>query len=185
MKENNLRQRLLDTAGRLFYEQGYRQTGINQIIEEAGIARGSFYYHFSSKDELLSAYLDDFVQDWIARAEAHLAKVDDPKQRVTELISYRIASQKRRGLGGCALLKANAGLDEGDEALRKHIRKLKKQIRDYIAGVVAASGHRGMFTDEALTDMVVLLSDGGLVGTALYHNTKDLEKARMLISQLL
>jgi AcrR family transcriptional regulator len=185
VKENNLRQRLLDTAGRLFYEQGYKQTGINQIIEEAAIARGSFYYHFSSKAELLAAYLDRFVNDWFVGADAYLAKITDPKARITGLIDYRITNQKKRGLSGCALLKANAGLEAGDDELRQHIRILKQKMHDYVAKVVAASGHRQILSNEALTDMVVLLSDGGLVGTAIYHNTNDLEKANLLISQLI
>lgn len=53
----NARERILDTAFDLFYRQGYFQTGINQIIEEAGVAKATFYNNFRSKEELCTEYL--------------------------------------------------------------------------------------------------------------------------------
>ena len=57
MRESSVKDRILDTASRLFYDQGYHVTGINQIIDEADIARASLYNHFPSKTDLLLAYL--------------------------------------------------------------------------------------------------------------------------------
>lgn len=48
---NNVRENILSTAADLFYKQGYNSTGINQIIDEADIARGSLYNHFKSKND--------------------------------------------------------------------------------------------------------------------------------------
>ena len=47
------RERILDTAARLFYAQGYNSTGINQVIKEANVAKASLYQHFPSKEDLL------------------------------------------------------------------------------------------------------------------------------------
>ena len=52
------RKRIIDTASRLFYQQGYTATGINQIIEEADISKASLYQHFKSKEDLLLEYLE-------------------------------------------------------------------------------------------------------------------------------
>jgi AcrR family transcriptional regulator len=49
----------MQTAARLFYQNGYSNTGINQIIEVAGIAKSSLYQHFRSKEDLLIAYLEE------------------------------------------------------------------------------------------------------------------------------
>ena len=51
------RERILEKAQDLFYTQGFRNTGINQIIEESGTAKASFYQYFKSKDDLAIAYL--------------------------------------------------------------------------------------------------------------------------------
>ena len=64
VEKMNVRERILDTASRLFYDQGYQATGINQIIEEASIAKSSLYQHFRTKDDLLVAYLKIAEREW-------------------------------------------------------------------------------------------------------------------------
>ncbi|MGB5338112.1 MAG: TetR/AcrR family transcriptional regulator, partial [Gammaproteobacteria bacterium] len=60
------RARILETASDLFAAQGYRATGVNEVIEKSGVAKATFYNHFPSKDELCLAYLktrNDFELD--------------------------------------------------------------------------------------------------------------------------
>src|SRR5436305_4519517 len=52
------RQRILETADRLFYQEGIRAVGIDRIIAEAGVAKMSLYNHFPSKDDLILAVLE-------------------------------------------------------------------------------------------------------------------------------
>lgn len=60
-KISNIKKNIVSSAWRLFYEQGYENTTIDDIIEEANTSRGSFYHYFDSKDALLSSlsYLFD------------------------------------------------------------------------------------------------------------------------------
>src|SRR3954452_2648383 len=51
------RQRVLETADRLFYQEGVRAVGIDRVIAEAGVAKMSLYNHFPSKDDLILAVL--------------------------------------------------------------------------------------------------------------------------------
>ena len=60
-KPLSARDRILSVAGPLFYREGYRATGIDRVIAEADVAKATFYKHFPSKDDLITA--------WIARAE--------------------------------------------------------------------------------------------------------------------
>src|SRR5260370_8656765 len=53
------RQRILETANRLFYQQGSRAVGIDTVIAESGVAKMSLYRSFRSKDELISACLEE------------------------------------------------------------------------------------------------------------------------------
>lgn len=57
MKEQSVRERIIDTASRLFYFNGYNQTGVNQIIKEASVAKASLYQHFRSKEDIAVVYL--------------------------------------------------------------------------------------------------------------------------------
>ena len=56
-EQSTKRDEILDVASRLFYEQGYNKTGVQQIIAEAGAAKGTFYSHFKSKEDLGIAWL--------------------------------------------------------------------------------------------------------------------------------
>ncbi len=51
------RQRILDTAARLFAERGYELVGINELIEKSGVAKATFYQHFRSKETLCADWL--------------------------------------------------------------------------------------------------------------------------------
>ena len=57
-RKNAVRQTVIDTASRLFYKQGYANTGINQIIEESGVVKSSLYTAFRTKEDILMAYLE-------------------------------------------------------------------------------------------------------------------------------
>ena len=50
-------ERILAVASELFYRQGYRATGINEVIARSGVAKATFYNHFPSKEDLCLAYL--------------------------------------------------------------------------------------------------------------------------------
>lgn len=50
---SEIRERIIDTAWKLFHEKGFSETTINDIIHEAGISKGTFYYYFRSKDNML------------------------------------------------------------------------------------------------------------------------------------
>lgn len=65
-KKNSMRQRIIDSAWELFYEKGYEETTIMDIVQKSGVAKGSFYYHFKGKDTLLNtlaSLLDSYYEE--------------------------------------------------------------------------------------------------------------------------
>ena len=66
------RQELLETARRLFITKGYEKTSVNDILKEVGIAKGTFYYYFSSKEDMLEAMILEVVMEGVERAKAIL-----------------------------------------------------------------------------------------------------------------
>jgi len=67
------RERILNTAYDLFSRRGIRGVGVDEVIERAGVAKATLYYHFPSKDDLVLAFLDlreqRWTHDWV-KAEA-------------------------------------------------------------------------------------------------------------------
>ena len=61
----NTRGKIIDAAWMLFYRQGYDDTTVEEIIEESGTSRGSFYHYFQGKDNLLSTLADVFDRKYV------------------------------------------------------------------------------------------------------------------------
>lgn len=60
----DLKEKIMETAWKLFYEQGYTATTVNEIIEKAGTSKGGFYYYFKAKDELLNSLYYFFDREY-------------------------------------------------------------------------------------------------------------------------
>lgn len=70
VKEGEVRRReILVTARELFVTKGYEQTSVNDILKIVDIAKGTFYYYFASKEEVLEAIILDIVEEGARRAE--------------------------------------------------------------------------------------------------------------------
>ena len=63
-KGAELRQKIIDTAWGLFYENGYENTTVNDIIRKVGTSKGGFYYYFKAKEDLLNSLYSVFDRDY-------------------------------------------------------------------------------------------------------------------------
>ncbi len=61
---------IMDTAQSLFYQRGYENTSVNFIIETIGISKGTFYYYFKSKEDLLDSIVEEFTKEIISKLES-------------------------------------------------------------------------------------------------------------------
>lgn len=135
-REAPARQRLLDAAARLFYADGMTATGIDTITAEAGVAKMSLYNNFSSKDELVSAYLEARHVEWLelyrARAE-HSRSGRDGVRAVFDAYLDHASAAYVHGFRGCGLLNAAAELPNGSPG-REAVRRHKEQVEAILAG---------------------------------------------------
>ncbi|MDK2808433.1 MAG: hypothetical protein PWP24_1168 [Clostridiales bacterium] len=100
------RNEILDVAGQLFSEKGYDATSTNDILEKVNIARGTLYYHFKSKEEIMDALIERYNEQILNRAR--------------EIVSQREVPVLERI--GRVVLALNIEQDGGEEILA-HIHK--------------------------------------------------------------
>ena len=158
------RQRILDTAFRLFYAHGIRAVGIDRIIAESEVAKATFYKHFPAKDDLVIAYLDkvDGVWGQQLRAAAEAAG-PDPAEQLVGLFDALATACRREGYRGCAFINAAAESRPGTVV---HERTLahKLAVRAWVRDLAQRAGA----TDpDALARALTLLLDGGLASGSL------------------
>jgi AcrR family transcriptional regulator len=185
MSESLVRDKILDVASRLFFEQGYNLTGINQIIEEAGIARGSLYNHFASKNDLLIAYVDKAQQERFTEMVAFVKPIRDPKKKLLGVFDYRIQRQQNIGFKGCQFMKICAEVKREDTEVINMVETHKEQLRNFIGSLVRQAGHKQVLSDELFTDMVFLLLEGSTTSIGFSRNVRNLKSARKIVENML
>lgn len=86
--EPSVRDRLLDAADRLFYQEGIRAVGIDRVLSEAGAAKASLYSHFGCKDDLVAAYVGRRTEIAREKIDHHVAQfpLDQRALRLFDLI---------------------------------------------------------------------------------------------------
>lgn len=184
MKDSAVKDRILDTASRLFYDQGYHVTGINQIIDEADIARASLYNHFGSKTELLMAYLDRTHELWFRDLERFLQPFYTPRAKLLALFDFRIHRQRSSGYRGCHFSKITAEACDDDQVFLR-VKAHKERFRDLIRHMVSETWHRHLVDDDTLSNTIFLLLEGGIAVGAMYRTSEDAEKAKRIVENLL
>jgi AcrR family transcriptional regulator len=184
MRESGVKDRILGTASRLFYDQGYHTTGINQIIDEADIARASLYHHFPSKTDLLLAYLDKTHESWFEELDAFLRPFSEPRQRLLALFDFRVGRQIRLKYKGCHFNRIVAEAGDDKEVFQRG-RAHKQRFRQYIFALVQQTDHRRIMDDESLADTLFLLLEGGIAVGAMYRSTAYGEKAKKIAESFL
>src|ERR1700692_187378 len=120
--KTEMKERILETADRLFYLQGIRAIGVDTIAAEIGISKRTLYNHFPSKDALISAYLERrFVQP----------RPSD-KSPVEQILGTFDSLERRfaaRDFRGCPFVNAVAERGAGDRAVRKIAIAFKESRR--------------------------------------------------------
>src|SRR5271169_4975222 len=123
------RERLLTAADELFYRDGVHSTGIDAIIEKAGVAKGSLYYIFGGKDELVAAYLRKRHDAWRERVEAAQARTDDPDEKILAIFDAIADYASLPDYRGCPFTNAAAEAPAGQS------QKLAiDEYRDWLRG---------------------------------------------------
>ena len=176
------RDRLLDAADELFYDEGVQTVGIDRIIERAGVAKASLYNLFGSKEELVAAYLASRHDRTTSRLIQAIEKADDPRQKILAVFEAQAQQYEQPDFNGCAFIAASTEAPTGGL-----VEQAADQFRAWI---------RAMFTDLAeqagapdpvsLGRQLHLVYDGaGLAGRMDHHDPGIAPSARDAVEALL
>ena len=99
MSRGNVQEKILEAAMDLFHEGGFNATGVQDIVNAAGVPKGSFYNHFESKDALALAVVDRYLAatDTASLRDMSLAPLERIRRHFEELARAADAHQFTRG----------------------------------------------------------------------------------------
>jgi AcrR family transcriptional regulator len=152
------RERLLAASDELFYRDGVHSTGIDAIIEKAGVAKGSLYYIFGGKDELVAAYLRGRHDAWRQRVEARQLGIDDPEQKILAVFDAIADYVSLPEFRGCPFSNATAEAPAGESQ-----QLANKEYRAWVRqSFLELAANAGAAHPEALAEALIVLYEGAL-----------------------
>jgi AcrR family transcriptional regulator len=175
------RERLLDAADELFYEEGVNTVGIDRVIERAGVAKATLYKTFGSKEELVRAYLARRHQRRSSRITAGIARYVEPRQRLLGVFDVLGEVIVEPGYHGCAF--ANASVEARPDSV---VVAVADESRGWVRALFATlATEAGARDPERLAGQLLLLYDGAGLGARMDRNTAAAAEARDIAEMLL
>jgi AcrR family transcriptional regulator len=187
MNQPTARDRILDTAKRLFYRDGLRATGIDKIIAESGVAKMSLYRHFPSKNDLIAAFLDWRHAHWTTWFTEAVEARWTRTPTLCVLADVLGAWFEEDDFRGCAFINAVAetgGADAADVAGASQ-RTLAQRHKAGLEAYIAELAVRLQLSAPALVAQEAMLCIDGMIVRAQFQRDPQIVAAgRRLLARI-
>jgi TetR/AcrR family transcriptional regulator, lmrAB and yxaGH operons repressor len=174
-KGRQTRDRMVRTAAKLFTQQGYDGTGLQEIIERSGAPRGSLYFHFpGGKQELAVATVNEAGLGIGRGIELTLAAHEDVGEAVAAVVELTAANLERSGFrGGCPIAAVTHDTATSDEQVRSACGGAFDYWRELLETRLLRAGRsRPAAHEEALVILAAI--EGGITLGRAHRNTDAL-----------
>ena len=146
---SDMKERLLDAAMDLIWENSYGATSVDAICERAGAKKGSFYYFFKSKSELAAAALEDCWNKKKAEMDSIFSPTVPPLERFDRYFDFvhdRLAEvQKKCGsILGCPFISVGSEVSTQDQIVRETIDRIMDRKLNYFVSAVRDAAAEGL-----------------------------------------
>lgn len=160
MKQDT-KQAIIEAAAPLIHRQGFHRTGLKEILEAAGVPKGSFYFYFKSKEDFGLALIDHFSRQISERSGSEPLTPDEPAlSRLRRAFVSRRDTRASCGcMGGCPLGNLTQEMSDLSPVMREHLEKALNTVTSGIEALLRLAVERGELppgTDAAQTAAFIL-----------------------------
>ncbi|QGV82180.1 TetR/AcrR family transcriptional regulator [Streptomyces ficellus] len=181
MENGEVRTRILDAAGELFYGQGVQAVGMDAVRAASGVTLRRLYQLFPSKDTLVEAYLLRRDSRWRGALASYVDAVDGPpRERVLAVFDWLRDWFEEPGFRGCAFVNSFGELGATSPEVAGVARRHKEEFRRYVGDLVAEAG-----APAATGAQLALLAEGAMTTAALTGSSAPACEAREAAALLL
>lgn len=190
MAKAGVRERILEVAGDLFFCQGYRATGINEIISKADVAKASFYHHFPSKEALCVAFLEQHNDADMVELRAFVDSRRTPRTRYLAVIECLGPYLQEGNFRGCVFLNMISDFPDPVSPARRVGVAHYQRIRDLVAEVTrelisSDPGRYATLDADRVADEYMVIFTGLLSQGALTHSNESLRPAIRAVERMI
>ncbi|WP_457795222.1 TetR/AcrR family transcriptional regulator [Acinetobacter baumannii] len=186
MNDRTARQKILDAAATLFYNDGITASGINTVTAKADVAKMSLYNNFSSKGELVDAYIAARHQEWLDLYQKRLEKTKTAKEAILAVFdAYQDHAEfaYEKGFRGCGLLNAAAEFpanSSGRNAVRQHKEQVEAIVAEHLNRLLKDSQRVSYIASQ-----LSFLLEGSMARAGLEGSSRQLQLARQMAEDVL
>jgi len=192
-RTSDAREKLLSVAFDLIHENSYGTVSVEQICTRAGVNKGSFYYFFKTKTDLVVAAYEEHWQIKLPDYERIFSKQNPPLQRLALWCDYVRGVQKKRRAKyghacGCPYTSLGGELATSDPKVRRKAQDLIERHVEYLASAIADAQREGVATAGDATIKAQLAHSfviGLLLRAKIYNDLKILKRAEEAIFSLI
>ncbi|MGW6456122.1 TetR/AcrR family transcriptional regulator [Streptomyces sp. NPDC055078] len=185
------RRSILDAARRIMTRKGYSAVGINEVLAEAGVPKGSFYHYFASKDAFGEALLKNYFEEYLADMDRTLARSGG--SGADRLTAYWEKWRRTQGLddcqGRCLAVKLGAEVADLSESMRLALKEGTGAIIDRLEQTITEGIEDGSLTlDGPPADTAQALYDlwlGASVRAKIQRSPTPLDTASAVTHRIL
>ena len=174
------RDRLIDEGISSLLRDGYHGTGLNAVLERAGVPKGSFYNHFKSKEDFAIAAIERYAECLGQQLEAAMTTASSPREGLEGFLRSQMDEYAAAEfVGGC--LVANLGGElEGNEACRGALQASMRGFRDGLQAAIDSAQTAGQFrsdmTARSMADLLVSAWEGAVIRMKIERSLEPLEQ---------
>ncbi|HAY47837.1 TetR/AcrR family transcriptional regulator [Thalassospira povalilytica] len=134
------RDRIIETADRLFYQQGFEATSFADIASAVGISRGNFYHHFKTKDDILDAVINQRLANTEQMLDHWEVTGNDPAERIRSFIHILIVNGEKIRKFGCPVGTLSSELAKLNHSAHSDAAALFTLFRTWLGRQFSALG---------------------------------------------
>lgn len=168
-------EKVLRSASELFYKDGIAATGVDTVVEHAGVAKRTLYNNFGGKDELVTAYLRGRDDRWRVSLKEVTDQYEDAEEQL--LAAFEAYGEWLVGDGyrGCAFINAASEIAEANHPARKVALTHKQGVEKHLATLAEEAG---LADPDVLAEKLLLLLEGATVTASMRKSRGPLNVAR-------
>jgi AcrR family transcriptional regulator len=166
VSRESARDKILETAGPMFYEHGFRAIGVDTIVEKSGVAKMTLYRHFPSKDDLVAAYLQESHDNSVVWIESLIAPYPDDAKGAILALFEGIAEQASRAVCfGCTFVVAASEFPDPEHPAHQLALSYKQKMLDILLMLTERVGAKNPLQ---LAQQLFLLMDGAWAAVRVF-----------------
>ena len=174
MRNNLTRASIVETADKLFYQQGYEKTSFADIAKAIKISRGNFYYHFKTKDDILNAVINIRLAKTHKMLQQWEAESNNPADRIRSFIHILHRNEVKIRAFGCPVGTLCTELSKLNHVSLTSANRLFKLFQSWLAQQFRLLGH--IENADQLAMHFLARSQGVATLANVFHNEEFIQQ---------